>query len=446
MNPRPSPDRIPASPMDQFNYALQGLGESTMHFAIVFDGVLDTGRLEQACAAARELVPVVGSRFVEAAAPYWERIPGGNVHDRIRVHPSADRDRDIQNVLTLPVDPATGPPVRLDILRSGSGDTLCITVHHAAMDAHGLIVYAQLLAGFYRNPGAGQGRSLSPSQDRSLTRLLSQFPKGNPVPVITAPAPRHQGWTFPARPGDCTKRAFAIRTLPAERMSAIRSAARIRGATVNDLLLAAFFSALCDYSRPEPATDLPISVSIDLRRYLAMKKSAPAETDPDTNVPVALLPLDTIANLSVAFDVMLPTGSRSFDERIMQASTAMQVHKAHNPGIDAALEIESYGYTNFAGFTERVRLMRDEAAGTGATTPLLGNIGILPEAATAFSPDLPVINAFIAGIVINPPGIALGVTTFRNRMTLSIGYGSADIQHDRMERFMDTLTGYLPGG
>jgi len=229
-------------------------------------------------------------------------------------------------------------------------------------------------------------------------------------------------------------------------MSAIRSTARIRGATVNDLLLAAFFSALCDYSRPEPATDLPISVSIDLRRYLAMKKSAPAETDPDTNVPVALLPLDTIANLSVAFDVMLPTGSRSFDERIMQASTAMQVHKAHNPGIDAALEIESYGYTNFAGFTERVRLMRDEAAGTGATTPLLGNIGILPEAATAFSPDLPVINAFIAGIVINPPGIALGVTTFRNRMTLSIGYGSADIQHDRMERFMDTLTGYLPGG
>jgi NRPS condensation-like uncharacterized protein len=432
--------------MDQFNYALQGLGESTIHFTIVFDGHLDTERLEHACAAARLLVPVVGSRFVEAAAPFWEWIPAGNAHDRIRVHPSADRDRDIQNVLTLPVDPTTGPPVRLDILRSGSGDTLCITVHHAAMDAHGLIVYTQLLAICYRNPGDGQGRSPSPCPDRSLTRILSQFPQKNPVPVLTAHRSPHPGWTFPARPGDCITRSFAIRTLPAERMNAIKNAARIRGATVNDLILAAFFSALCDYGNPDPATYMPISVSIDLRRYLAVKKSAPAETDPYTNGAMALLPLDSIANLSVAFEVLLHTASRSFDEQIMQATTAMQVYKAHNPGIDAAVDIESFGYENFAGITERVRMIRDEAAVTDVTTPLLGNIGILPDAATAFSPDLPVTNAFIAGIVINPPGIALGVTTFRNRMTLSIGYGSAAILHDRMERLMDTLTGYLPEG
>ena len=29
----------------------------------------------------------------------------------------------------------------------------------------------------------------------------------------------------------------------------------------------------------------------------------------------------------------------------------------------------------------------------------------------------------LPGIVINPPGLALGVTTFRNSLTFSIGYG-----------------------
>lgn len=446
MDPMPTLDRIPAPPMDQFNYALRELGESTMHLVIVFDGHLDEERLEQACAAIRAMVPVLGSRFVEAPAPYWEWIPGGNAHDRVLVHPSLHRDRDLQNVLTLPLDPATGPPVRLDILRSGTGDTLCITVHHAAMDAYGLIVYSQLLAGCYRHPDTGQGRFPFPCPDRSLTGVLSQFTGEKPVPVLISHGSLHPGWTFPARPGDCKKRAFAIRTLPAERIYAIKSAARVRGATVNDLLLAAFFSALCDYSHPEPVTEVPISVSIDLRRYLGGKKSAPVEMDPDTNDAMASLPLDAIANLSVAFNVLLCTGSRTFDEQIVQATAAMQVHKAHNPGIDAAVDIESFGYANFAGICERVRMMRDRAAETGAATPLLGNIGILPEASTAFSPALPVTNAFIAGIIINPPGIALGVTTFRNCMTLSIGYGSATILHDIMERFMDTLTGYLPKG
>ena len=87
MNP-PIVTRIPAPPMDQFNYALRELGEQTMHFVIAFDGCLDDKRLNQAVAATLVMVPVLGFRFVEADAPYWERIIPLGVQDLVRIHPS----------------------------------------------------------------------------------------------------------------------------------------------------------------------------------------------------------------------------------------------------------------------------------------------------------------------------------------------------------------------
>ena len=37
-----------------------------------------------------------------------------------------------------------------------------------------------------------------------------------------------------------------------------------------------------------------------------------------------------------------------------------------------------------------------------ANPPFLGNIGMIPKEAVAFSQDIPVIHAFVAGIVIDP--------------------------------------------
>ncbi len=189
---------------------------------------------------------------------------------------------------------------------------------------------------------------------------------------------------------------------------------------------------------------VPIIISIDLRRYLNGKdpELSQGQTFPDRTTPA--VPLDTIVNMSVAFNVMMPTGTCTFDDRIRQAAAAMQVHKANNPGLASAIDIESFGYANFAGIRERVRMMKESAEGAGVETPFLGNIGVIPESSTTFSPSLPVTNAFITGIIINPPGLALGITTFHNSLTLSIGYGSTAMPQEMMEGFMDRLIGCLP--
>jgi len=423
-------DRIPAPPMDQFNYALQATGEQSMHMVIAFDGLLDERRLQDAAATVTGEVTVLGSRFVESDAPYWEPLPGTDRHPVVHIHLTNDPHHDLPAVLAIPVDPAAGPQLCINLLRTGSSDTLCISVHHAAMDARGLVACTRLLAECYRNGGIRDAPK-NGATDRSISAVLSQFPGSAPVCDRSAPEDLPEGWAFPIGSGGGGIRNFALRTLPASRLAAIKCAGKLQGATVNDVVLAAYFLALCTAIRPPPGRPVPIMISIDLRRYLNGSR------------PVYLK--DTICNQSVAFPVQMEPGLRSRDEMIACARDAMQKCMIHTPGIASAVDLESYGYAGFARICERVRTMKAMTDARHCSPPILSNIGILPEESVAFSQDLPVTNAFVAGIMIDPPGIGLGVTTFRDQLTLSIGYGSPAIPHAAMEQFMDTLVGYLPG-
>ena len=427
----PPPCRIPAPPMDQFNYALQALGDQSMHMVISFRGLIDERRLMAAAASVLEEVPVLGSRFVECDAPYWERMPETSHAALIRIHLSSDPDRDLPRVIAIPVDPATGPQICLHLLRTNSSDMLCITVHHTAMDAHGLLACTRMLAECYRNPDCKAAQQTEHT-DRSLVAVLAGFPQTKQICNQPAPEDPPTGWAFPAGSGDGSTRDFAMRTLPASRLDAVKRAGKLLGATVNDILLAAYFQALCTTIGPPPGHPVPIMVSIDLRRYL--------------NTPYKVSQNNTICNQSVAFPVMMTPGMQSGDEMIACARLAMHAHMAHNPGIASAVDLESFGYAEFACICERVQTMKATYAACHANPPFLGNIGIIPDECVAFSQDLAVTNAFVAGIVIDPPGVALGVTTFKGRLTLVIGYGTPAIPHAAMEQFMDTLVSYLPGG
>jgi NRPS condensation-like uncharacterized protein len=432
--------------MDQFNYALEELGCMSMRFVIEFGGCLDTVRLMQAVDVTLGMVPVLRSRFVEAQAPCWELLPSWTAREIVTVHQSAGGGETLQEVLTFPVNPKTRPPLRLDIVRSADGhDTLCIAVHHAAMDARGLIVYAEILAALYRAPSLRESVSPVTDLDRSLAAVLVRF-RENGCAVLSPPERElHPGWAFPAPDGGVEEQAYIVRTLPADRLSEIKAFAHRSGGKVNDLLLAAFFSGLCDFICPDPGLHVPVLVSIDLRKYRDGDKPTRLAGAPTHNGARLSALAREIVNYSVAFDILMPTGTFTFEDRVRQANTGMQEHKEHDPGLSSEVDIESHGYDGFDGIRERVELMKSHAGGSASKTPFLGNIGIIPEQTVAFSPELSVRNAYVTGIVLNPPGIALAVTTFRNRLTLSIGYGSASISPVVMEDFLDTVVSYLSG-
>ena len=415
--------------MDQFNYALSGLGDQTMRMVVGFEGRLDEKRLEDALARVLAQIPVLNSRFVETGAPYWEHLGDARRQNKVQVMYAETGDRAPDLFLGTPVDPAAGPQIRLRVLRTPHGDTLCIAVHHAAMDARGLLACTRLLADYYREPGRPDCPN-NAAGDRSLTPVLALFPEACGVPGA-APEKSPVGWAFPGTTGKEVTRVFSLRTLPGERLDAIKNAGHQQGATVTDVILAAYFRALCTEIRPDPGTRLPIMVSIDLRRYLACTgRESPATL---------------VSNQSVAFPVVMVPETGSFGEAIVQAHAAMQVNMAHNPGISSAADLEQFGYQGFAKIQKRVQETKAEYADRHANTPFLANIGIIPGDTVAFSPDLPVADAYLAGIVLDPPGVALGVTTFKGRLTLIAGYGTPGVSRVAIERLMDRIVSCLPG-
>jgi NRPS condensation-like uncharacterized protein len=132
------------------------------------------------------------------------------------------------------------------------------------------------------------------------------------------------------------------------------------------------------------------------------------------------------------------------DEIIIPVSEEMQGHKQNTPGIASARETESLAQDGYGAILRHVTDMQDSYVSTGNESPMLGNIGIIRKEHLIFSPDTVVTNAYIAGIVIYPPGIGMGVTTFCDRMTFSIGYCRDAIPDHDIEQFLDSVVCYLP--
>lgn len=407
--------------MDQFNFALDAMGEQTMHLVIAFDGRMDPARLDAACREAFATVPVLCCRFVAEEAPYWERIP---VPDHIlEIVDTGDAESDLARVLGQPLDPAAGPQAQFCLLR-GESDTLCITVHHAAMDARGILALSSLLARCYRREHAGTWRTA----DRTLGPVLGRVPCAILETTAPPPQPTRFVWSFPVTGSPAARRDFVIRTLPPEVLLQARTFCHLRDVTINDLLLAAYHAALCDMIRPGNGAASPLMLSIDLRRYL----TAAGDTA-----------CDPCSNQSVAFEVSVPAGIRPFERAVSTFHAAMAEYKGCWPGIASALDLQAFGDAHFSAIRGRVRGMRSGSASSGAGTMFLGNIGIIPAGAVSYAPDLAVRSAFIAGIVIEPPSVALGVTTFCDRLTLTSGFFSPAVSRDAMEELLDRIAAYL---
>jgi NRPS condensation-like uncharacterized protein len=431
------PEKIPATPLDQFNVALDAVSDQTMRLVLEFEGQLESGRLRDACVNLVKAAPVLGSRFVAEDKPYWEPLENIRGEDLLFICESDKPDQDLHRVLSRPVDTNAGPQFRVDLIRH-KYDTLCISVHHAVMDARGLLATGSLLATLYRDP---ENRSLNGRVKAGTDCLFAQVLTTTPSPV---PAPAGSditpftGWAFPYLANRCINRDFATRTLSPDRLAAIRTYGKSRGVTVNDILLAAYFLAICDQVRPAPGEKRPILLSIDLRRYLPGNGNDGRLENRDYCM------VDEISNMSVAFDVLLPTGFSSLDEIIIPVFQEMKKHKQNTPGIASALDSESLAHEGYAAFCRHVAEMQNSCAATGNEAPMLGNIGLIQKERLVFSSDIPVTNAYIAGIVIYPPGIGMGVSTFCDRMTLSIGYCQDAIPDHKMEQFLDSVVCYLP--
>jgi len=431
-----SPDTIPATAFDQVNYACTTITDQLLHIVIHFAGALDEERLRDALVVSLLYCPVLGSQFKETEHPYWDRVPIPDLLEFLKVHETTNQESELIKVLVHPIDATLGPQIRVDVIRSKT-DILCITLHHAAADARGLIDYTRLVANLYRKMCTpDQVFSGKVEEDRSIVPYLSLFSQDEleeartHIPVITEP------WVFPIQSFECNNRSFAFRTLSPDCLARVKANGKKHGATVNEVLLAALALALRKFQTPQSPKTLTLLHSLDLRRHFPSTREGAAGCDE----------MYDISNRSAPFELFIPIDdNQTLDSLVPLVTAAMHQYKNNDNALFSAIEIEMRAKEGFTAVKSHMQSIREINVPFRGTMPFFVNMGIISENTLDFGPDLPVNNLFVtAGIATVPPGIVVSVSTFAGKMTLSLGFCADAIPQETVSRFLDAIIASLP--
>ena len=419
-------ERFPARAMDRAEYMDRLISDQQIHCVVTLGDRVDPERLARAVRITLDAEPVLGCRFVERPwRPYWERR-----HDLDEVtlfsleegSGSGEAMRSLMSFVTTPSDPRSDPLVQVRLFRS-ERDTVCVKIDHVAADTGGLKEYVYLLSDTYRRLAGDGSCARTPRKlaDRSLRQVLEQFGIAEKAKAMLSGSPPAQRWGFPWRGAGHDGREFAVRRLTVDRLTAVKEYGKGKGATVNDCVLAAYYRALFELAGPEPGVGVTINVPIDLRRYRAGGRA------------------EAVCNLSgQLYPVVDRLPGEEFGGTLARVRDSMDALKSSMPGIGSAMTVAA-SVSPGPFVTGRVysRVVAGELR-SGRCNPYLSNLGILEPGRLDFV-GVGAVDAYLVSPLMFAPGFLLGISTFADAMTLTVGYADADANRPVVERFLDLV-------
>lgn len=419
--------RYPASVQDTMNALARSTADQQLHIVIRFGGRIDAERMQRAMRLTMEREPVLGCRFEVRNNRAW--FVRRSDLDELALCPvieTNDTQTELMAFATTAVLAEQDPLIQGRIFRAPEGDTLVIKVNHVVADGAGAKEAAYLVADTYAcleqdptykpplgKPGyRGQGHFLLRA---GLANLYKAFPK-----QLKLAAPQ---FSLPFSGSEATGRRFALRHIAPEQVRALKAWGKARGATLNDVLLAAFYRTLVAMGSPAKETPLPIQVPIDMRAFLA--KNQP----------------QTICNLSSGlFPAPLLSAEDSYEQVLSKVVETMARWKSRRPGLTGAILMElamAGGYRNAqARFSQMVPI------GSKVSPLLLSNLGILDASRLAFG-SAAVLDAIALTPIMLGHGLMLGVSSYRDTLTLSIGYCQGLIAETTIKDLLERVVSEL---
>ncbi len=399
---------------------------------VAFDGRLDEARIRRAVRLLLDAEPVLGCRFDPDAKPaVWRRLEALEDLEVLSVREADDPAAGAAAFIAEELDPREGPGVVAAILRAPAGDTLAVKVSHIAMDGGALKQTLYRLAEYYRRltadpdwtpPYNGDGVRY-PVLDAGLgerLRLLSKS-KVELIPESDWPAPE-------MTPGG--ERVYVQAAVEPAVLTAAARKGKSVGATVNDILLTAYFRALYRLLEPEPGSRTPVMTTVDLRRHLP------------TGTKTAL------ANMSAFWNVVVPpVDGEGFEGALVRVVKATRAWKQAGAGRTDAAAIsfasKVMGARALPWFRKQVsKAVDNDVRERRGTVPVLTNIGVVDPTLLVFGDAAPVADAWLLGPTSNG-GISLAASTYRDRMHLSSGTGSDSDGRRLLAEVLESVAGEM---
>jgi NRPS condensation-like uncharacterized protein len=395
-----------------------------MGAAVRFGVRLDEARVAHVLRLLLDAEPVLGSRFVVDGVPEWERLEDLGSRALLEVVPSLDHESDAAAYVAAGLDSREGPQVGAVILRGAEGDTLVLKTTHVALDGGALKQLLYLFGSFYRAVGADP--DFAPDADSRPRSLVSLAKTAGFVERLKALRFRRHfprtDWSVPGLGGHGRPLYLADEIAPAD-FGPLVVFGKERGATVHDLLLAAYYRALFAELRPAPGSRTPVSMSADLRPWLS--KDA----------------VMALANLPATWAVMVTPVEKEEDFSGTLARVVERTREWKAADVGRTRAVESVLGERLVRLLGWGTLRRHWATITrtleGTGYPSLTNIGEIDSAALDFGAGAPIEDAYLFGPVGYPGGLIVTVSTFRRRLRLSAGIDALSTDTRLARRVLD---------
>jgi NRPS condensation-like uncharacterized protein len=418
---RRRPAQYAAETWDLMQHLFARFNDHQAHCVIQLDAPIDVECLKRAVDQFIVIFPLLACRFVERPGhAYWEDAHF-TAEDIVVIKHSDEVDQEVQRIICMKTDEFRGPQLRINVVRNGPRDTLCIVINHMLCDGTGFKELLYLFSFLYSQPSedATLKHTHYPAARHTL-QVLRTFSVRQKLGIVAEKydLSRHDNSLTLGLAGDRSTPFIVTRTLSRERFVALRAYAKQQGASVNDLILAAYMQALDKFLGGQPVA---IQCILDLRKYLPGEK-----TDRFCNLT---------SNLACAID---PAPGEAFEDTLMKVKQKMDAEKASRSCLNLILLLEIV--FRALPYPVAKHLVRKHYKNPPFA---MSNIGIIEHSRLSFA-GLHVTAAYMTGSIKYNPYIQLAVSTFDDEPTLSVAFHGTQNDRQKIEQLLEETDNALP--
>lgn len=430
--------RHSVTPQDRMNYIL-GLysADQQINAVLYFPLGISKENLEQSVRITLQLQPVLNSCFVENDTPYWkEHSPDTN--SPICLYAEGN-DQEIEMMAIDYIQESgnriQGPMVQTKLLRGTTIEILVVKLSHLCSDGAGVKEYINLLGTIYTQLSSGQSKEQiikEYSEGKKSFRdqsLIFKYTGITDIKSAYLPSQEQQAslWSFPSQPNKNAYPQMSIRRISHEQTLRLIQWTKAQQATLNDVIMAAFFRALSRfamYAEPRTAEKM-IGITIDLRRYLPNHTTG------------------AICNLSgMEMPMINMEDEETFNQTLIRVKQSMDKIKTQNPGLSSAAGMELLAGMNLSAVKEMYKQQYEQAIQMEMALPLLTNFGVIAEEPIRFG-EIQAEDGYMTSPIMYAPFFTMGASAYNGRLTLTIGYHTPGTSKEQVEYFLNHVVNEL---
>ena len=403
---------------DKMQYLFRNYYNRMMHTAYFYSGTLDEDILAKSFMAVLGKVDVLHSTYHnDPIKPYWTINNDYKAEDFFALIETDSPIEELDKLMGDTLSAQGKVQFKARLIRSNGKDILGVIVNHMCFDGTDLRYFnMKVLEAYNKYFECGsfdvEVKNGTRSADQVYSKLSDKdrkIAKG----LFKNITEEDSKIAFPFAKKTKEDHCRLIREkLSAEDFLAVKAKGKANGATINDVLVAAYFRAL--YKKIDTkGKAITVPCMYDLRRYMG------GETYGLTNL-IGFMPCTVPADYG-----------KDMDETVLKVKEALKGAKEDRFTGLYSLPLLKLAYTILPHCISEIAIR------IGYTNPYIGmsNIGVINPKDYAVN-GLTLEDAFMSGAIKYKPYMQLALTTFQNEVTFSIGIRGNDEDEKIFRAFM----------